>query len=113
MHGLAQLPATVARLVRNRHQTTIKSRGRVERLSLPASVTRQVRPRLMATPRSESATTQWRKKTIPGSAGTVLPENSIGRSIQLGLKVVPKEYPHAAEGGFSAPARPTRAARGR
>ena len=50
----------------------------------------------MATPRSESATTQWTKKTIPGSAGTGLPENSIGRSIQLGLKVVPKEYPHAA-----------------
>src|SRR4028118_1170025 len=98
MHGLAPYPATVARLVRNRAYTTIKSGGRVERISLPASFTRQVRPRLMATPRSESTTMQWRKKTIPGSAGTGLPENSIGRSIQLGLKVVPKEYPHARIG---------------
>jgi hypothetical protein len=39
---------------------------------------------------------QCKKKTIPGSAGTVFPENSIGQSIQLGLKVVPNEYPHAA-----------------
>ncbi len=50
----------------------------------------------MATPRSESATTQCKKNTIPGSAGTVLPENSIGQSIQFGLNVVPNEYPHAA-----------------
>src|SRR3712207_9527984 len=64
-------------------QTTISSRGRAERTSLPASVTRQVRPRLMATPRSESATTQCKKKTIPGLAGTLFPENSIGQSIQF------------------------------
>src|ERR687894_2096183 len=77
-------------------QTIIRSRGRLERTSLFASVTRQVRPRLMATPRSESATTQCKKKTIPGLAGTGFPENSIGQSIQFGLNVVPNEYPHAA-----------------
>ena len=73
----------------------MNSRGRAERTSLPEPVTRQVRPKLIATPRPESATTQCKKKTIPGSAGTGLPENSIGQSIQLGLKVVPREYPHA------------------
>ena len=39
---------------------------------------------------------QCKKKTIPGSASTGFPENSIGQSIQFGLNVVPKEYPHAA-----------------
>src|SRR3712207_3363760 len=81
---------------RRQPQTMVSSRGRVERTSLPAPVTRQVRPRLMATPRSESATMQCRKKTIPGSASTGFPENSIGQSIQFGLKVAPNEYPHAA-----------------
>jgi len=38
-----------------------------------------------------------KKKTIPGSAGTGFSENSIGQSIQLGLKVVPEAYPHAAK----------------
>ena len=72
-------------------QTTIISRGCLERTSRPVSVTRHVRPKLIATRRSESTTMQCKKKTLPGSTRMEFPEYSIGQSIQLGWKVVPWE----------------------